>query len=102
MMGPLMTSGLYIHVPFCVRKCGYCDFYSLPQPADKAAPDADRYLAALEAELEISVPRGFRARTVFVGGGTPTELGAADFARLLELVRRHVDPATLEEWTVES
>jgi oxygen-independent coproporphyrinogen-3 oxidase len=80
----------------------YCDFYSLPQPADRAAPDADRYLAALERELEMSVPRGFRARTVFVGGGTPTELGTADFERLLGIVRSRVDPAALEEWTVES
>ncbi len=96
------VEGLYVHVPFCVRKCGYCDFYSLPQPRDRAAPDAARYLEALEAELEATVPADFRARTVFVGGGTPTELSAADLARLLALVRRRIDPDALVEWTVES
>ena len=95
------TTGLYVHVPFCVRKCGYCDFYSLPQPKDKAAPDADRFLAALARELELSVPRDFRARTVFVGGGTPTELSAPDLARLLEMLAPFI-PADVEEWTVEA
>ncbi|HVY61822.1 MAG TPA: coproporphyrinogen-III oxidase family protein, partial [Planctomycetota bacterium] len=104
-----MATGLYAHVPFCVRKCGYCDFYSLPQPADRAAPDADRYLAALARELELSVPPDFRASTIFIGGGTPTELSTPDFARLLELIRSRsrdhagehaVDPHF--EWTVES
>lgn len=97
-----VVEGLYIHVPFCVRKCGYCDFYSLPQPQDRAAPDAARYLAALERELELVVPADFRARTVFVGGGTPTELSAPDLERLLALCLTRVDPATLAEWTVES
>jgi oxygen-independent coproporphyrinogen-3 oxidase len=94
--------GLYVHVPFCVRKCGYCDFYSIPQPGDRAAPDATRFMAALERELEMVVPREFRARTVFVGGGTPTELGQGDFERLLSLVATRVERASLLEWTVES
>ena len=81
-----MVHGFYVHVPFCVRKCGYCDFYSIPQPGATAgsigraaSPDAARYLAALERELDATVPRDFRARTVFIGGGTPTELGQEDF-----------------------
>ncbi len=97
-----LVEGLYVHVPFCVRKCGYCDFYSIPQPADRAAPDAHRYMAALEREMALVVPSSWRARTVFVGGGTPTELSQQDFERLLALVRSRVDPLTLLEWTVES
>jgi len=95
-------SGLYVHVPFCVRKCGYCDFYSLPNPTGRAAPDAARYLAALETELERTVPAEFRARTVFVGGGTPTELDARDLARLLEIVARRTAPGGPDEFTVEA
>ena len=97
-----MARGLYVHVPFCVRKCGYCDFYSLPQPSGRDAPDATRYLAALEREMAATVAADFRATTVFVGGGTPTELATEDLARVLALVRSRVDPATLLEWTVES
>src|SRR5687767_13006902 len=101
-MASSMSPGLYVHVPFCVRKCGYCDFYSLPQPSGRDAPDATRFIAALEREMAASVPGDFRATTVFVGGGTPTELAADDLARVLTLVRSRVDPATLLEWTVES
>jgi len=94
--------GLYVHVPFCVRKCGYCDFYSIPQPKDRAAPDASRFMRALEREAALVVPTAWRAETVFVGGGTPTELSLEDFERLLALVKTRVDPARLLEWTVES
>jgi oxygen-independent coproporphyrinogen-3 oxidase len=94
-------SGLYIHVPFCVRKCGYCDFYSLAQPGDRAAPEAGLFLAALDIELG-RLPRRFRPETVFLGGGTPTELASGDLARLLDLVRRRVDLSRVVEWTCES
>jgi oxygen-independent coproporphyrinogen-3 oxidase len=93
--------GLYLHVPFCVRKCGYCDFYSLPQPEGRAAPDAARYLAALEREMD-ALPAGFAPETIFFGGGTPTELAAEDLARLLASVARRVDLAGVLEWTCES
>lgn len=92
--------GLYIHVPFCVRRCGYCDFYSLARP--DADPDAVRYLDALEAEAR-RMPEDFRASTIFIGGGTPTHLTASNFDRLLRIARRASgDPDLIEEWTVEA
>ncbi|MGH7298094.1 MAG: radical SAM protein [Polyangiaceae bacterium] len=93
--------GLYVHVPFCVRKCAYCDFYSLPQPAAAAAPDAARYLAALEREIAL-LPAGFAPETIFVGGGTPTELATSDLARLLAMIREGTDTSRVIEWTCES
>lgn len=86
--------GLYIHVPFCVRKCRYCDFYSVPSCGELQ----DRYLAALAVELS-RLPAGFKADTVFVGGGTPTSLPAERLERLLGLIRAASSPA---EWTVEA
>ncbi|OQA24399.1 MAG: Oxygen-independent coproporphyrinogen-III oxidase 1 [Verrucomicrobia bacterium ADurb.Bin345] len=86
--------GLYIHVPFCVRKCRYCDFYSVPSRQDLQ----DSYLDALELELS-RLPRDFKPDTVFVGGGTPTVLDAVRLGRLLELIGRAAAPA---EWTVEA
>lgn len=101
-------AGLYIHIPFCVRKCIYCDFYSLPTatgPLSKrlvhAEPDQPDFLAALETELR-QLPRPFRPETVFMGGGTPTELSAPDLARLLELLHQQVDLSAVTEWTCES
>ena len=60
----------YVHIPFCAHKCGYCDFASL------AGSDhlADRYLAALEHEIELSLSEPQEVDTIFVGGGTPTRV----------------------------
>lgn len=88
--------GLYIHVPFCVRKCAYCDF------ASEAPPHPDRirrYLSCLEMELG-RLPSDFRPGTVFLGGGTPTALDGEAFGRLLDLVAPHATAAV--EWTCEA
>ena len=69
-----MAASLYIHIPFCVRKCEYCDFYS------GVAGDADieRYLHALDRELALRFPRGFAPATVFIGGGAPPRRSAGE------------------------
>lgn len=94
-----MTAGLYIHVPFCVRKCRYCDFYSVPA-GDSAALRAG-YLDGLGRELA-ALPKGFCPETVYVGGGTPTALTVDEIGSLLELVRRHADLSGVGEWTCEA
>ena len=92
-MGP----GLYVHVPFCARKCAYCAFFS--RPAEPAAVAA--WLAGVERELG-GLPDGFAPESVFFGGGTPTALGENDLGRLLELVRARVDLSKVAEWTCEA
>lgn len=91
---------LYVHVPFCETKCSYCDFYSLPGGRRGREPEA--YLDGLDAELARRAPAGFAPRTLFVGGGTPTVLDAAELARLGEILRNRADLSGLEEWTVEA
>ena len=76
-----MPSGLYVHVPFCHSECTYCDFYRVSYR--EAA--ADRYLGALGIELA-SLPRPFRPRTIYVGGGTPSALREAQLERLLGIL----------------
>lgn len=71
--------GLYIHVPFCLRKCGYCDFYSVV--ADRET--RERYVSLVKRMLT-SVPGGKRSfETVYFGGGTPSLLGAPAIAAIL-------------------
>jgi oxygen-independent coproporphyrinogen-3 oxidase len=102
-------TGLYLHIPFCVRKCLYCDFYSLPTgrgplPARLSALPEERqpdFLDALAVELS-ALPAGFTPETVFIGGGTPTELSEDDFARLFDLVRSKADLSRVVEFTCES
>ncbi|MBK8980561.1 MAG: radical SAM family heme chaperone HemW [Planctomycetes bacterium] len=89
---------LYVHVPFCVVKCGYCDFNSF---AGRDVAEHDRFLAALDAELALLAPPRV-PRTVFVGGGTPTHLDEERFARLFAVLARHVDLPRVTEVTMEA
>ena len=71
-----MKTGLYIHLPFCKQKCNYCDFASFAR-REKFIP---AYLAALEKEASLSPVKTFD--TLYVGGGTPSLLGADELRRL--------------------
>jgi len=71
-----VTRHLYVHVPFCAHRCGYCDFVTVTGREDERA----RYVAALAAELERA---DVAPETIFVGGGTPSILADRDLARLL-------------------
>ncbi|GGD00024.1 radical SAM family heme chaperone HemW [Undibacterium terreum] len=77
---------LYIHFPWCVKKCPYCDFNSHEV---KSSFDEDAYLAAVRADLEHALPLiwGRKIYTVFIGGGTPSLMSAAGLDRLLSDVR---------------
>lgn len=84
-----------MHVPFCAKKCEYCAFYS------EASSGAlmERYLRALEKELELAGPR-LKPRTVFFGGGTPSLLNLRQWERILRTMAR-LGLLGAEEWTVE-
>ena len=91
---------LYIHIPFCVRKCHYCGFYSTAY----SSPKADAFLQALEieikghhAELEKSA-----LETIYIGGGTPTALSEGQLSALISIVRRNATIAPGAEWTIEA
>jgi len=93
--------GLYIHLPWCVRKCPYCDFNSHEGP--DALPEAD-YVEALLADLETELPRvwGRTVQTVFIGGGTPSLFSPEAIDRLLAGVRARVRLAADAEVTLEA
>lgn len=96
--------GLYIHVPFCATRCGYCDFNTytpgeLGSPRDLTGP----YLDALDKELEMAANRvGRTADTVFIGGGTPSLLGSSGLSRILATVRSTFGLSPGAEVTTES
>src|SRR5450830_527955 len=77
---------LYIHFPWCVKKCPYCDFNSHEVRGD--LPEAE-YLAALRLDLEMALPLiwGRKIHTIFIGGGTPSLMSAAGLDRLMSDVR---------------
>ena len=92
---------LYIHVPWCVRKCPYCDFNSHQTPA--VLPE-DRYLDALQADLEQALPSiwGRQVFTVFIGGGTPSLLSDRGIDRMLAMLRSHLNLWPDAEITLEA
>lgn len=86
---------LYVHVPFCARKCQYCAFYSEAASADVI----NRYVAALVREMEL-VAKDLRPRAIYFGGGTPSLLNLRQWETILDAMRR-LDLLGAAEWTVE-
>lgn len=101
--------GLYIHVPFCATRCGYCDFNTytpaeLGTPTELGGATPDGWLTALQIELTLAAKRlgPIAVDTVFVGGGTPSLLGAERLAAVLDGVRNSFALAADAEITTEA
>ncbi|MBQ9942033.1 MAG: radical SAM family heme chaperone HemW [Christensenellaceae bacterium] len=88
--------GLYIHIPFCAKKCGYCDFASYVGRQDAMEAYVDAVICEAQAYA------GQAADTVFIGGGTPSFLPPALFKRLVKGVGKHIDLSAACEFTVEA
>ena len=86
---------MYVHVPFCARKCLYCAFYSEPSSGELI----DRYVSALIRELE-RIAANLRPRTIFFGGGTPSLLNLRQWERGFRATER-LPLSGVTEWTVE-
>lgn len=98
----LLARGVYIHIPFCHQICHYCDFNKVffkNQPVDA-------YIEALGQEIAMTVaqnPEAFQQiETIFLGGGTPTALSAAQISRLLEIIRNFIPMQNVKEFTSEA
>lgn len=93
---------LYVHAPFCARRCSYCDFAVTVD----AAPDARSWLSAVETELAGLARRRdwsfLSFRTIYVGGGTPSLLGLDVMRQLGRRLSAFTDLAETEEWTSEA
>lgn len=94
-------AGIYVHIPFCRSRCIYCDFYSTTRPERYEA-----YTEALCRELEIRqeyLPENDRyIRTVYLGGGTPSQLPAALLERITDCIYKHYDVSDDAEVTIEA
>ena len=92
-------AGLYIHIPFCKSKCGYCGFYSLPSLKLK-----DRFLEALKQEIvqRKDYLSNHSIHTVYFGGGTPSLLSVTEIGSLLHPINMHYPMATNAEITLEA
>ena len=88
--------GVYVHVPFCVSKCGYCDFYRVTD-----FRLVNEYIDAVRREIEQSAVMNASPSTIYVGGGTPSSLKSAGLQKLLNVISECFDFTNLKEFTVE-
>ena len=89
-------AGLYIHIPFCKRKCLYCDFYSCTDLSVK-----DAYVDALVDEMSLRRKYITKVDTIYFGGGTPSLMSAKDFVRIFSSINKLFDLSNCAEITVE-
>ena len=92
--------GIYVHVPFCVTRCGYCDFNAYAGMGHLAV----RYVPALAREADLAAPDwdGRIFSTVFFGGGTPTTLPVAELVNVLDYLRQRMEIVSEAEVTIEA
>ena len=95
--------GIYVHVPFCITRCGYCDFNTYT-PAELGGVNPDAYLENLRSELELAASQlgSTTVQTVFVGGGTPSLLGGARISSVMDAIRDNFELAPDAEVTTEA
>jgi putative oxygen-independent coproporphyrinogen III oxidase len=100
-LAQLPPLALYVHIPWCVRKCPYCDFNSHEAKGD--VPE-QRYVDALIADLEASLPSvwGRRVHALFIGGGTPSLFSVSAIDRLLAAIRARLPVEPDAEITMEA
>lgn len=97
--------GVYIHIPFCEQKCYYCDFHSIVvEGRDEFSSVASNYLSSLRKEASLYKPQlaGRTISTVFIGGGTPTVMPAAELVEFIEFIQKELPILPRAEITVEA
>ncbi|WP_404977106.1 radical SAM family heme chaperone HemW [Acidovorax sp. PRC11] len=103
-LGSLPPLSLYVHLPWCLRKCPYCDFNSHEAQGGRGALPEQRYLDALMADLEAALPLiwGRTVHSVFIGGGTPSLFSPAAIDQLIGGVRARLRLEADAEITLEA
>ena len=96
-----LIEAVYIHIPFCVKKCNYCDFLSFSH-GTTTSEVMKQYIQALIVEMQLAAERyTVKAKTIFIGGGTPSVLSEDLLEKLLSAVQQYFVTECLQEYTVE-
>lgn len=94
--------GVYLHIPFCTKKCGYCDFYSL-EKEDASEGIVEKYVASLIEHIKeyALYSSGYKIDTLYIGGGTPSFIGGENIADIIKAVKKSFSIDNDIEITVE-
>ncbi len=90
---------IYVHIPFCAKKCAYCDFLSFPGNMRMRREYTDKLLE--EIRIQSSFVREYQVDTIFLGGGTPSVLDVTDITAIMGALKEHYDIAPDAEITIE-
>lgn len=95
-----MPAGIYIHIPFCLSKCYYCDFYSQTASEDVI----NEYVDCIVKEINIVLPQlsDKKFDTIYFGGGTPSLLKINQIGKILETLFKHINSSNINEITIEA
>ncbi|NLJ99740.1 MAG: radical SAM family heme chaperone HemW [Clostridia bacterium] len=96
-----MGLGIYVHIPFCIKKCNYCDYVSFPLPNDKRVAE---YIMALKKEIRLwaKAAHGDLVETIYIGGGTPSLLSPRYIQSILRAIKRNFNLVRDTEITIEA
>lgn len=92
-------AGIYIHIPFCKQACNYCNFYFSTSLGNK-----EKFITALLKEIELTETylEGEKIETIYLGGGTPSQLKMEDLKRIVEKLHTVYDLSSVKEFTIET
>ena len=97
-MNHQLSTMLYVHVPFCSSKCGYCAFHSIPKPGDDIIAS---YFKKLEKDFEREKKNAGKLESLFIGGGTPGYLSPTNLERLFTLIQNNFSISEKAEISIE-
>lgn len=90
--------GIYIHIPFCIKKCDYCDFISYPNQLEKQDEYTEKIVEEIKAEKEIL--QNYRITTIYFGGGTPSSLDSKNIIKILNAIDELIQIKTKSEMEI--
>lgn len=96
----MRSIGIYIHIPFCIKKCGYCNFNSV---VPISIAQVKEYLKALLIDVQLSAKctQGYAVQSIYIGGGTPSLLAGKDIASIIREIRQNFQVGIKAEMTIE-
>ena len=89
--------GIYVHIPFCVKKCSYCDFVSFANKSNYI----EEYVNALKKEIKDNKRNDYEIDTIYIGGGTPSFIDAKYISEILKVVKENFNVNSNAEITIE-
>lgn len=95
------SAGIYLHVPFCIFKCPYCDFYSIESGIDEES-SRNSFVDSLLSEIKVNPPTNLDIGTVYFGGGTPSMLSGDQIKEILDSLKKHFRILGEAEITLEA